>query len=442
VDPTQKGRPAGNGPTPDDCRRHAQDTHGDPPPSCLDLGNGEALTIGTAADFRAAAEWLARNYPEHSADAPTRTGEPVIFNMGWHLMEEVLDCYHGPHVKKLWLLAFARSANDQSRQGWPGRALLARGADVSPPRASNLATELAEDGVIKRVGGGGKHRGEARYEMLPLAVDVDGQGSPRPNPDEPVDNSSQGSPRPNPETWPQGSESHPQGSESASQGSAISPSPAETPHNSQEGNSQIKQQSSLSAPGPASDGLDDERENDDFGDDDDKPDPDAVLLAAAVPAADWRDVEGAITTLQMRKYHGKIRTSVRAYLRACITNGDAQALIDEAASERRLNEVYIAQHGDPFDLMPRTTVQAYVVADEDAGYGASAQAAPPAHPAPTPYQIAVGASGLYSPAPNGTGSRPPWCGKCSESTRQREDDAGRPYRCPECHPLGATGSLR
>ena len=31
--------------------------------------------------------------------------------------------------------------------------------------------------------------------------------------------------------------------------------------------------------------------------------------------------------------------------------------------------------------------------------------------------------------------RPEWCGVCDERTRQREDAQGRPYRCPECHPL-------
>jgi hypothetical protein len=30
---------------------------------------------------------------------------------------------------------------------------------------------------------------------------------------------------------------------------------------------------------------------------------------------------------------------------------------------------------------------------------------------------------------------PPWCGKCDERSRLREDDDGAPTRCPECHPL-------
>lgn len=31
--------------------------------------------------------------------------------------------------------------------------------------------------------------------------------------------------------------------------------------------------------------------------------------------------------------------------------------------------------------------------------------------------------------------RPPWCGECSQDTRQRELEDGRPARCPRCHPL-------
>lgn len=31
--------------------------------------------------------------------------------------------------------------------------------------------------------------------------------------------------------------------------------------------------------------------------------------------------------------------------------------------------------------------------------------------------------------------KPPHCGVCDPNTRQREDDEGRPSRCPACHPL-------
>lgn len=41
--------------------------------------------------------------------------------------------------------------------------------------------------------------------------------------------------------------------------------------------------------------------------------------------------------------------------------------------------------------------------------------------------------GLRSDAPRRR--RPPWCGRCSELTRQVERDDGSASRCPDCHPL-------
>lgn len=31
----------------------------------------------------------------------------------------------------------------------------------------------------------------------------------------------------------------------------------------------------------------------------------------------------------------------------------------------------------------------------------------------------------------------PWCGKCDQRTHMLEDNDGRPFRCPDCHPLVA-----
>lgn len=37
--------------------------------------------------------------------------------------------------------------------------------------------------------------------------------------------------------------------------------------------------------------------------------------------------------------------------------------------------------------------------------------------------------------------RPPWCGRCHEQTRIRQDDDGaRVYRCPDCHPSALQGA--
>jgi hypothetical protein len=84
------------------------------------------------------------------------------------LVVEVLDHYHGPRPRKLWLIAFAESANDSTRAGWLPRYRLAHRVDVSESRASKIAAELVAEGIIKR-DGGGYHGSPARYVLLPLA---------------------------------------------------------------------------------------------------------------------------------------------------------------------------------------------------------------------------------------------------------------------------------
>jgi hypothetical protein len=46
--------------------------------------------------------------------------------------------------------------------------------------------------------------------------------------------------------------------------------------------------------------------------------------------------------------------------------------------------------------------------------------------------------GLRASQPTtGKPPRPTWCGDCDPTTRHRETDDGRPFRCPRCHPLTA-----
>jgi hypothetical protein len=88
--------------------------------------------------------------------------------MSVKLMVEVLDRYHGPFHRKLWLIAFAERANVRTRTGWPSREELARRCGVTPGRATKIAAELIAEGAVKRVGGPG-HRGRATtYTLLPL----------------------------------------------------------------------------------------------------------------------------------------------------------------------------------------------------------------------------------------------------------------------------------
>jgi hypothetical protein len=74
------------------------------------------------------------------------------------LMTEVFDHYHGGPRHKLWLLALADVANDQTRSGWCPRRTLASRAGVSETRASHIARELIAEGVIKRERPGSRYR--------------------------------------------------------------------------------------------------------------------------------------------------------------------------------------------------------------------------------------------------------------------------------------------
>jgi len=193
--------------------------------------------------------------------------------MGIRLVSEVLDHYHGPDVRKLWLLAWAEKANDGTRAGWPTREVLARRTGKSPSRVSHIAEELVSEGVLKRDGGG--HRGgPARFIMLPLAAagkgavwahpftdagagaepavkgahcahpsnsgadgaEPDEMGAPRPHPSAPVKGAAlthpnerrKGAPRPHPKPGVKGAESPIKGAESGVKGADPNPQPAET----------------------------------------------------------------------------------------------------------------------------------------------------------------------------------------------------------------------
>jgi len=136
--------------------------------------------------------------------------------MGIKLIIEVLDHYHGPDARKLWLLAWAEKANDGTRAGWPTREVLAHRTGRSPVRVSNVASELVAEGVLKRDGGGNRG-GPARYIMLPVGDSP--MGSLRPNPSGPPN----GFGLSEPIRDQKGSESTVKGSESARKGSGPTP---------------------------------------------------------------------------------------------------------------------------------------------------------------------------------------------------------------------------
>ena len=145
--------------------------------------------------------------------------------MGIRLVTEVLDRYHGPDARKLWLLAWAEKANDRTRAGWPTREVLSLRTGRSPSRVSHISDELVTEGVLKRDGGGNRS-GPARFILLPLAAPVKGAPSPHSS------GAVKGAPEPHSETGVKGApREHPKsdlkGAESAGKGADPSPLPAE-----------------------------------------------------------------------------------------------------------------------------------------------------------------------------------------------------------------------
>lgn len=97
--------------------------------------------------------------------------------MGISLMVEVLDRYHGPPRRKLWLMAFAERASDETRTGWPGRGELVKRTGVSPRNVTKIAAALITEGVIRRVGDPGVRGRATTYALAPLPEQVPEAGT-------------------------------------------------------------------------------------------------------------------------------------------------------------------------------------------------------------------------------------------------------------------------
>ncbi len=188
---------------------------------------------------------------------PRRTMHGLGGVMGIKLVIEVLDRYHGPDARKLWLLAWAEKANDRTRAGWPTRDVLAHRTGRSASRVSHISDELVSEGILKRDGGGNRS-GPARFILLPLATDEKGahrthsfkvagdafvadpegavkgapsahssddpKGAARAHPEAPA----KSAPRTHPKPEVKGAESPGKGAESGRKSADPSPGPAET----------------------------------------------------------------------------------------------------------------------------------------------------------------------------------------------------------------------
>jgi hypothetical protein len=102
--------------------------------------------------------------------------------MGWRLVEEVLD--HCPDLKYREfriLIALATSARDETRQGWPGFAKLARQGNCSMRTVGRAITSLQVHGIVKQVERQAPGR-RGVYEILPLTADTMLSGEQATNP--------------------------------------------------------------------------------------------------------------------------------------------------------------------------------------------------------------------------------------------------------------------
>jgi hypothetical protein len=129
-----------------------------PPPGFIDLGNGELWGAGTEADFRAAAAWLHRNYPEYSADPPTGAAEKaVILNMigrwfnaaavEWVIYEAPADL---PPGLTLTLAVVASFAGQDGRAAYPSAALVATLTRKSEKQARRDLHELVKRKLLEK----------------------------------------------------------------------------------------------------------------------------------------------------------------------------------------------------------------------------------------------------------------------------------------------------
>jgi hypothetical protein len=331
-----------------------QNTPADPPPpGVLDLGNGEVMCVGTEADFAAAADWLRRNYPRGVQGERYGPETGPVLNMGHDLYRMLRASEIFPTAtrgEQAVALIIADICMDTTRRPPANMNASARVCeDLGMPSGTlgNMLARLAARGLELRVPIGKDKNGRLVFAAKGHAVDflfpalppreskgprIDGALSAKgPRIDGPLD--SEG-PRISGPLSAKGPLDEAQRSTPA-----WTPTPV-TPKSKEDARSLSQREPAMS------DAAGDERENDfdEDEDDEDEPNPYVELLAKAVPGADPRDIEWALTGLDYRKFHGEIN-SIPAYLRTLVKNGDAPELIADAAAERRRAKA----QPDPFD---------------------------------------------------------------------------------------------
>ena len=99
--------------------------------------------------------------------------------MSIDLVVEVLDHYHGPHSRKLWLLAWAEKVPRGRAPGTASVRCSRPGSDVSMSRVSGIARELEDEGMHQAAR---RRASGARPRCLELSPLDHAQGQPRADP--------------------------------------------------------------------------------------------------------------------------------------------------------------------------------------------------------------------------------------------------------------------
>ncbi|MGO9780043.1 MAG: hypothetical protein ACLPQY_09795 [Streptosporangiaceae bacterium] len=152
----------------------------DPPPRCLDLGNGEAIVIGTATDMRAAAEYLSRTYPDGTQGERYGPVNGPVLNMGYELYRMIRDgapgTWTGPMIHVAQAIADDARDPDGTQDGLPWSAM--------PIQGHWDARGRWRDGLTERTGMSARairralaDLAEAGFEMR-QQIATDGRGRP------------------------------------------------------------------------------------------------------------------------------------------------------------------------------------------------------------------------------------------------------------------------
>ena len=148
------------------------------PPRLLDLGNGEAMAVGTAADLRAAADYLDRHYPDGVTGPRSGPYLGPVLNMGHDLYRMVRDSVlpvltPGEQTVVLVLADICMDKTRKPPQGMDASKRVCEDLGISRGTLGNILARLASRGLEIRVPIGKDKRGRLMYAAKGHAVDYE-----------------------------------------------------------------------------------------------------------------------------------------------------------------------------------------------------------------------------------------------------------------------------